>query len=203
MGSQAEPQQVRVILAAKPELSYPAEKTADGWSAKLEIPDTVSGDIDLRVEVVVNNRLFTPIKKRISIASAPSAATPAHVDAPATKSVPAEVPASAAPVSLDAKPSILKQFEAEKIELEGLAKLAKKPAKPFTVSGMPAGVKRANSVSEKIKVRIADIDKLASQKFDADLAASETYVSPVKESVATPVKTVMPVKLVKTHITYE
>ena len=67
MGTQLAPT-VRVVIAATPDLSFPATYTEEGWSADLNIPSNVaSGSYDLRVEVLLNNRLFTPLHKKVEI----------------------------------------------------------------------------------------------------------------------------------------
>lgn len=67
MGTSAEPR-VRVILGTVPELSFTANKEADDWVSNLVVPaHVVPGDYDMRVEVHLNNRLFTPINKKINV----------------------------------------------------------------------------------------------------------------------------------------
>jgi len=67
MGTQLTPS-VRVVIAATPDLSFPATFTEEGWSADLNIPSNVmSGSYDLRVEVLLNNRMFTPLHKKVEI----------------------------------------------------------------------------------------------------------------------------------------
>ena len=67
MGTSAEPR-VRVILGTVPELSFVANKEADDWVSNLSVPaHVVPGDYDMRVEVHLNNRLFTPINKKINV----------------------------------------------------------------------------------------------------------------------------------------
>src|SRR3990167_5997072 len=67
MGTSAEPR-VRVILGTVPELSFIANKEADDWVSNLVVPSHGEpGDYDMRVEVHLNNRLFTPINKKINV----------------------------------------------------------------------------------------------------------------------------------------
>lgn len=67
MGTQLTPS-VRVVIASTPDLSFPATYTEEGWTADLNVPSNVaSGSYDLRVEVLLNNRMFTPLHKKIEI----------------------------------------------------------------------------------------------------------------------------------------
>lgn len=67
MGTSADPA-VRVILAAHPELSFPATKSDDKWTTNLAVPASLAaGTYELRVEVTVNNRVFTPIRKKVEV----------------------------------------------------------------------------------------------------------------------------------------
>jgi hypothetical protein len=67
MGTSSEPR-VRVILGTTPELSFHATKEGDDWASNLEIPGHITpGSYDMRVEVHLNNRLFTPINRKIDV----------------------------------------------------------------------------------------------------------------------------------------
>lgn len=78
MGTSADPR-VRVILGTSPELSFAASKEGDDWSTNLQVPAHVEpGDYDMRVEVHLNNRLFTPINKKINVAPPVKLDEPVH-----------------------------------------------------------------------------------------------------------------------------
>lgn len=67
MGTSAEPR-VRLILGTSPELSFAASKEQDHWISSMQIPKHIeAGSYDMRVEVHLNNRLFTPINKKIEV----------------------------------------------------------------------------------------------------------------------------------------
>jgi hypothetical protein len=67
MGTSAEPR-VRLILGTNPELSFAATKDGDDWASNMEIPSHIApGNYDMRVEVHLNNRLFTPINRKIDV----------------------------------------------------------------------------------------------------------------------------------------
>lgn len=85
MGTSSSPS-VRVILGTDPEMSYPATNLSDDkWTAQISIPEGIEGTYNLRVEVVLNGRLFTPITKSVTIEAAPS-------EAPTPNETPIEVP---------------------------------------------------------------------------------------------------------------
>ena len=83
MGTSSTPS-VRVVLGTDPEMSYPASNTADDkWMATMMIPNEIEGNFSMRVEVVLNNRLFTPITRSVTIGRAEAAApTPNETTSP-------------------------------------------------------------------------------------------------------------------------
>ncbi len=67
MGTSAEAS-ARLVLGTHPELSFPAKKVGDVWHANLRIPAGMdAGTYPIRVEVVVNNRHFTPLVKQVEL----------------------------------------------------------------------------------------------------------------------------------------
>lgn len=100
MGTSADPS-VRVILAAHPELSFPAVKDGEKWTTHLAIPAALApGDYDLRVEVTLNSRLFTPIRKKVNVAAAAQSNEPMPAVEPKV-----EATATVAPNPIVAKPT--------------------------------------------------------------------------------------------------
>jgi hypothetical protein len=58
----------RVVLCTIPQLSFPAEKVGSEWSAAIALPESViPGSYDMKVEVMVGNRHFTPLTKRVDL----------------------------------------------------------------------------------------------------------------------------------------
>lgn len=76
MGTSAEPT-ARLVLGTIPELSFPATKTGDLWCANVRIPaDMEAGSYPIRVEVIVNNRHFTPLVKQVELCKVAAAEAP-------------------------------------------------------------------------------------------------------------------------------
>ena len=92
MGTSSTPS-VRVVLGTNPEMSYPASSTSDDkWMATMMIPEGIEGTYSMRVEVVLNNRLFTPITKSVTISPAEATApTPNQTTSPAVSTPDAAV----------------------------------------------------------------------------------------------------------------
>lgn len=158
LGTSAEPR-VRVILGTTPELSFPATQDGDKWRADLLVPVGIeAGSYSLRVEVVLNGRLFSPITKSIDIAAplAPTVTTvvaqqpePAQPIQPAQPTQPAPEPTIQLAKPSTPRPSLMTQVAAEpiksaatKIELKPVvAKMPKVVAKlPKVVVKPPAPI---------------------------------------------------------------
>ena len=76
MGTSAEPE-VSVVLGAVPELLFKANRVGDDWVSSVLIPGYIEpGEYDLRVQVLLNNRMFTPVRKSVSVQMATSATEP-------------------------------------------------------------------------------------------------------------------------------
>lgn len=64
-GTQAMPQKVAVVLEkGSTSLSFNAEKTGEEWKAEISCPGATFGigEVRLNINVLLNNRLFTPLK---------------------------------------------------------------------------------------------------------------------------------------------
>lgn len=93
MGTGAAPN-VRLVLSCTPELVFPARRTDDGWACTVTIPTGVEPCMcDLRIEAVINNRLFVPLSKQVELQQ-----PDATFDAPMVD------PVEAAPVSDEVAP---------------------------------------------------------------------------------------------------
>jgi hypothetical protein len=59
---------VKVALECSPELVYYAHKTGDRWTVDINVPIIVQpGTYKLRIDVILANRLFTPISKMVEV----------------------------------------------------------------------------------------------------------------------------------------
>ena len=108
MGTSAEPR-VRLILGTSPELSYEATKDEDGWVSNVNVPHHIApGEYPMRVEVHLNNRLFTPYKRSIEVlAPEVQAHEPAVTAAPVPEPKPVEIQA----LPPEPKPKLMPQLE--------------------------------------------------------------------------------------------
>lgn len=213
LGTSAEPS-VRLVLGCTPELSFPARKVGDEWTATIVIPTGISAcKCDLRVEVLVNNRLFTPLVKRVELVSQTEeleVETPPTLPAvPPVESVPTEIPEPAAaldPATIPADGEIAfttKVREGERLSLlKQMAEDKPKKHSPFVHTPLPAP---SDVKVEPIKVSMADIMKVAEAK--------EPVVKPKRATKATKatkaikplveIKQETPIRLVKGPIIYE
>jgi len=152
MGTATVPR-VRVILGTLPEVSFPAAKEGDDWVAQIVVPPHVDpGEYDLRVEVLLNNRMFTPVNKRIGVLAAEPTVViaPAEVEQPSLKApdeVEFKAPASPVaptprdqdepklaaeiPLELPRKP-LLKSFVPDEPVKKPIVKPVRIESKPFT-----------------------------------------------------------------------
>ncbi len=93
---------VRVVLCSVPELTFYATKVPDGWQAEVTVPPTVSpGRYDLKIEVILNGRIFVPVTKQIEVMPAETEVKPAVaplVDIGQESQVPSEEPSIEPPV---------------------------------------------------------------------------------------------------------
>lgn len=227
MGTQSEPR-VRVILGANPELSFEATRDGESWNAPMNIPMHLApGSYDLRVEVVLNNRLFTPVNKKIDVSAGEhsnepvqAAATGLPVFAPAPKApvaslidlvssqdeappkeiVMPKVVAKLPKVELKAKPKVESTEPVKPAALSLLSTIAKAtPKRKFEAlrSGMP---KPSDKKAEPIRVKISEINAATAEIVSHVREACATAKAEVKKTNKKP-KT--PVKLVKEHLIYE
>lgn len=146
MGTSSNPK-VRLILGTNPEISFDAVKGAEeNWGAEITIPKTVDpGSYDLRVEVILNNRLFTPLQKRIEISLKPDEAVlPVPDDVlPGTMSNAVEQPIQADPVASFEVPTL------PKVDAPSLLRSFEKPSEPKKQIVMPKVVAKMPKIVPK------------------------------------------------------
>lgn len=117
LGSTDSPK-VRVALECSPEFVYYAHRTGELWTADINIPVTVSpGTYKLRIEVILGNRLFTPISKMVDVSQPEISAVMSAAPETASQAVPAEIEASSIPpeaqVEITPPVGLIRQFESE------------------------------------------------------------------------------------------
>jgi hypothetical protein len=224
MGSSNEPK-VRLILGTSPELSFAAQSSGEGWEAQINVPVSIApGSYDMRVEVVLNNRLFTPFTKKVEVAMGVEAELP-H---PQAEVAPVAAPAEAAPEVQEVAPeeTVVATPAPEKLIVQMPQVVAKMPeftkkvaevAKPAALnlladiakqqpkrrfeamsSGMPSGT--AKPKAAPIKIKISEIDAVTSKavsKIVETCATAKVAQSKKKQTSKTPIK------LVKEHLIYE
>jgi hypothetical protein len=197
MGTSADPK-VRVILGTKPELSFPAEKQGDEWAAELDIPASVaSGKYDLRVEVMVGNRHFTPLTKQVELFG------------PEVVAAPNPTPEPARPPVQD-----VRHEEPEEVEEAAVEAPAEVVAEEPVVQSPPPVVQRkitlppdffksltAPSAPVKVEYQPIIAREAAHAAMDKPIKAVEPKKPKAKKLVE--LKHELPVRLVKGEIVYE
>jgi hypothetical protein len=218
MGTSADPK-VRVILGTKPELSFPAEKQGDDWAAELDIPNSVaSGKYDLRVEVMVGNRHFTPLTKQVElfgpeVVAAPNP-TPEPADEPAGESTlfqQDEIKERSRKYAETMAKAVCAPVEEEEVAVEEAPVVAEEPAiveppapviqRKITLP--PDFFKNLTAPSAPVKVEYQPIiaREAAHAAMDKPIKAAETKKPKAKKLVE--LKHELPVRLIKGEIVYE
>lgn len=90
-GTSAQPSEVRVVLGNQLKLQSTARLNNGGeWEVALPIlPDLFTqGDVSLQIEVIINGKLFTPVKQRVTITGS-TVSVNAHTTIPEPVIVPA------------------------------------------------------------------------------------------------------------------
>lgn len=209
MGSAQVPR-VRVIICAQPELSFPAQEVDGKWSVDLSVPSNVAaGSYDFRVEVLLNNRLFSPLSKRVELISQTTEIPAVNSNMIAAKdwppSTPAMVPAAEPEVQsvfksiISTTESAIEEKVKSKVE-EPLGKLsslaAKTPKKMYErmSSGMPKG---DGAKVEPVKITIAQLEKSLPKVKKQVTVAND----PLKQKMK--LKESTPIRLIKGTIIYE
>ena len=221
-GTSATPQVRLVIETPDAELGFNCNQGDDYWFSQVFIPeDTKAGDYTMRVEVVINNRLFTPVKKTVTIANSIKITTenvtlPTPTQTPDQTSkwedeggaLPAvkELPKPISPEKISVTPdphafigSLLKET-AEKVKAAPVKAMTNKKKPASMSSGMP---KVTGKKAEPIRIKIAEIAAESNRRFDKVLAESASYRSPIKPVTPIPIKKQTPVALHKGEIVYE
>lgn len=225
MGTSSTPS-VRVILGTDPEMSYPATNSGENWTAAVKVPEGVEGTYSLRVEVLLNNRMFTPITKSVSISraeapaemAAPSVMTPDAVIAPAPIVVHGE-PVSA-PIEMPKVVAKMPEIRKKAVETDEMIRreipatiAVDIPAAvvPKKTQGLSMLKSFADKPAKKMYERIVtDMPKkgTASTLISVSIASVDAITRPTKAKIAETVqasksKPKAPIKLIKEHFFYE
>jgi len=172
-GTQATPSVRLVITANGHELGFPAEKSLEGddsWFSEVKLPEDIApGQYDFRVEVVVNNRLFTPIKKQVEVAENIQVFAYMIDEKP---SAPVQPPPTVTeikkpdPQRVREKPQLKNLMKEAAAKTEPRPALAPKPIKKIvTPLPKPTG-KKAEPVPVRVRISMAEIAEESNKKFD-------------------------------------
>jgi hypothetical protein len=182
MGTSAEPR-VRVILGTTPELSFHATKNGDDWASNMEIPGHIApGNYDMRVEVHLNNRLFTPINRKIDVQGI-ELAEPLKA-----ASVPTE-PES--PLPMDVKPAEIKpEINDDAVKTRDLLHSIAMKDQGTSVSLGAAKVKAPEM--PKVVSKLPDVKPKAEPKVEEPIVTPEpatlSLLSKISKAPAAPMK---------------
>ena len=190
MGTSTDPK-VRLILGTSPEMIFDATSQGDdNWSAAVSIPESIqTGDYSLKVEVLLNGRLFQPMSRSISIGASAVAKPAPAVVAPIVAPTPAP---EIKPQVIETPPSVVVAVAAEDEKPVGLSLLqsfAKAPAAPMK--------KRVVEKAPAAPITLASIDAAVTKTV-----SSRTVVETAK-AVKSRAKVAKPIKLVKERLFYE
>jgi hypothetical protein len=184
-GTATKPTVRLVIDTPRNELGFKAEEICGEpgkYFAEVFVPDSIEpGEYDMRIEVNLNGRLFTPIKKKVEIGNEqPVVAAPAPAPEPEPASSPVDEAKKKVPL-VTTKP-----IDTSK-KVYSLP-----PSFPPSPQGTPT------------KISIKTIAKEAERRFGKVLEESATYKKPVAAAVEPiNIKPQTPIKLIKGEVIYE
>jgi hypothetical protein len=193
-GTATKPTVRLVIDTPRNELGFKAEEICGEpgkYFAEVFVPDSIEpGEYDMRIEVNLNGRLFTPIKKKVEIGNEQPVvvAAPAPVPAPEPEPEPEPEPAST-PVDEAKKKAPLVTTK----PIDTSRKVySLPPSFPPSPQGTPT------------KISIKTIAKEAERRFGKVLEESATYKKPVAAAVEPiNIKPQTPIKLIRGEVIYE
>jgi len=208
-GTSTEPTMVRLVIALSGrELGFIATKSEDKWQADVTIPaDVQEGQYEIRVEVTVNNRLFTPLKRRVPINKATSAPAPDVPAAAPSVAPPAVVPEPVVRPPMPPLPTIEKKSESlfkKVVENKHEQRTEPKPKQPVAENKPePQKPPVAKKKKDPIRINIAEIVADSNKRFEKVLQESPSYRKPIKPVKAIDVKPQTPISLKKGEVVYE
>jgi len=228
-GTAANPSVRLIIVTPQGDLGFPAKKLlgggADDWFSEVKIPpETKAGEYDMRVEVIINNRLFTPLKRKVEVgdqdvvAAAPiemqaeADATPAYPtqkphqtdtwegEGGALPEVP-EIPQPLPSKPTEQKPkSLMQQFagESKTVKTAPVRKAVKEHKKIVTPLPKPLMNKPTPT-----RITISEIAAESDKRFEAVLKEPKSYRKPGVFVAPININQQTPVTLKKGEVVYE
>ena len=221
-GTSATPSVRLVIEAPKAELGFTCNQGDGYWFTSVMLPEDLRADqYPFRVEVVVNNKLFTPVRKTVLCARPSEIAAPINAEGqvPAT---PTQTPEQTQEWegeggALKGTPEVPKPLPPEKTPTpppvrESVRKLAglikdvsldtKTPPKVKNLQPEPAKIDRKPKKAP-LKINMAEIVADSNKRFEKVLSESKSYRKPGKAATPINIKVGVPVSLIKEEIVYE
>lgn len=198
-GTAAAPAVKFILEAPNAEMGFTASNNGDSnWSANVAIPDDFKpGSYGFRIEVVVNNRLFTPVKKRVEVTEP----TVISVSVPTpTQDLMGRLEAQTPAFPTQTKEQT-RNWEGEGGSLKGVKEIPQ-PLHPAPTPPAPP-VKEAKAAKASMRINIAEIVAESNKKFDKVLSESATYKKPVKTIKPINITPQTPVTLKKGEVVYE
>ena len=207
-GTGTEPTLVRLVInLLNNELGFIATKDGDKWKADVTIPNEVSeGEYDIRVEVTVNNRLFTPLKRRVPINKRTDIPEPAPFVSQITPTVPMPSIPEKEPESQLQKivePTLKAESKLPIIKDQPIPKKAESKLPIIKDQPIPKKVESVTKKKELVRINIAEIVADSNKRFEKVLAESPSYRKPIKPVKIVEIKTQTPVFLKKGEVIYE
>lgn len=231
-GTKAEPLVKFVVVLPEHELSFKAQPENGRWKAVVNLPPTCEpGQCDIRVEVIINGRLFAPLKRRVDVgvSAVPSAEvvvseptvtllTPPPAPESTKKEVirlitPETAPVSQtneaapspAPATPTQTPDQTRTWEGEGGALPETPEVPKPLPSEKPIVPVPAKptVKESKREKQPQKALLVDITTESARRFDKVLKESKSYVSPINATKSLKIEHRVPITFERGEIIYE
>lgn len=218
-GTSATPAVRLVIEAPDAELGFTCNQGDGYWFTSVNLPEDLRADqYPFRVEVVVNNKLFTPVRKTVLCARASEIAAEGQTPATPTQTPDQTREWEGEGGALKKTPEEPKPLPPEKVqpvepvkESASIRKLAnlmkevatdKKPP-PKVRNLQPEPAKTRTPKKEPTRINIAEIVADSNKRFDKVLRESASYRKPGKAATPINLNIGVPVSLKREEIVYE
>ena len=196
-GTSLEPQ-VRLVLGRT--VFQAVRGAGDRWTVGVPLgAEFAPGDYDMRVEVVLKDRLFVPLRRTVSVGASGE-------PAPCYTQIPDEVEARE-----DGMPPVPEIVATPRPVRDPPTDLGRSSDSPDLTALRRAAGRVGESVSRRApakrsaarRLRIAEIADDAACRFDAVLSESATYAPQAVTQVTVPISIGTPVRLVKGAVVME